>query len=85
MQWMDSRYASLTVLPRSAALLLAQWDLVNLTVIDLQNHHLASALLLYQVATAALPCTHTIMSAATGIDTGAREVICSGQRVVYDS
>ncbi len=83
----------------SAALPLAQSDAVELTVIDVQNHHLFQPLL-YQVATAALspddiaapvrdvipvlPRTHVIMGAVTGIDTSARQVICSGQRVPYD-
>ena len=83
----------------SAALLLAQSDEVDLTVIDVQNHHLFQPLL-YQVATAALspadiaspvrdvipalPRTHVIMGAVTGIDTDARQVVCSGQRVPYD-
>ena len=83
----------------NAALPLAKSDAVDLTVIDVQNHHLFQPLL-YQVATAALspadiaspvrdvvpalPRTHVIMGAVTGIDTTARQVICSGQRVPYD-
>jgi NADH dehydrogenase len=83
----------------NAALPLAQSDAVDLTVIDVQNHHLFQPLL-YQVATAALspadiaspvrdvipalPRTHVMMGAVTGIDTAAREVLCSGQRVPYD-
>ena len=83
----------------NAALPLAQSDAIELTVIDVQNHHLFQPLL-YQVATAALspadiaspvrdviPAlsrTRVIMGAVTGIDTGARHVICSGQRVPYD-
>ncbi len=83
----------------NAALPLAQSDAVDLTVIDVQNHHLFQPLL-YQVATAALspadiaspvrdvipalPRTHIIMGAVTGIDTAKREVVCSGQRVPYD-
>ena len=83
----------------NAALPLAKSDAVDLTVIDVQNHHLFQPLL-YQVATAALspadiaspvrdvvpalPRTHVIMGAVTGIDTAARQVICSGQRVPYD-
>ena len=83
----------------NAALPLAQSDAVELTVIDVQNHHLFQPLL-YQVATAALspadiaspvrdvipalPRTHVMMAMVTGIDTVARQVICSGQRVPYD-
>ena len=83
----------------NAALPLARSDAVELTVIDVQNHHLFQPLL-YQVATAALspadiaspvrdvipalPRTHVMMGAVTGIDTGARCVVCSGQRVPYD-
>jgi NADH dehydrogenase len=83
----------------NAALQLVQSDAVDLTVIDVQNHHLFQPLL-YQVATAALspadiaspvrdvipalPRTHVIIGAVTGIDTSARQVICSGQRVPYD-
>ena len=83
----------------NAALQLAQSDAVDLTLIDVQNHHLFQPLL-YQVATAALspadiaapvrdvipalPRTHVMMGAVTGIDTNAREVVCSGQRVPYD-
>ena len=83
----------------NAALPLARSDAVDLTVIDVQNHHLFQPLL-YQVATAALspadiaspvrdvipalPCTHVIMGAVTAIDTNARHVMCSGQRVPYD-
>ena len=83
----------------NAALPLAHSDAIELTVIDVQNHHLFQPLL-YQVATAALspadiaspvrdvipalPRTHVMMAAVTGIDTGARQVICSGQRVPYD-
>ena len=83
----------------NAALPLAQSDAVELTVIDVQNHHLFQPLL-YQVATAALspadiaspvrdvvpalPRTHVMMGAVTGIDTAARQVSCSGQQVPYD-
>ncbi len=83
----------------NAALPLAQSDAVELTVIDVQNHHLFQPLL-YQVATAALspadiaspvrdvipalPRTRVMMGAVTGIDTRARQVICSGQRIPYD-
>ena len=83
----------------NAALLLARSDAVDLTVIDVQNHHLFQPLL-YQVATAALspadiaspvrdvipalPRTHVVMGAVTGIDLGERQVICSGQRIPYD-
>ena len=83
----------------SAAHLLARAPAVDLTVVDAQNHHLFQPLL-YQVATAALspadiaspvrdvipalPRTHVIMGAVTGIDTAARHVLCGSERIPYD-
>ena len=83
----------------SVALPLSRSPDVDLTVIDAQNHHLFQPLL-YQVATAALspadiagpvrdiipalPRTHVMMGAVTGIDTASRHVLCDGQRVPYD-
>ncbi len=83
----------------STALPLSRAPAIDLTVIDAQNHHLFQPLL-YQVATAALspadiagpvrdiipalPRTHVMMGAVTGIDTAARHVVCDGQRVPYD-
>jgi len=72
---------------------------IHLTVIDAHNHHLFQPLL-YQVATAALspgdiaspvrsilpeaPGVHVMMARVTGVDTGARQVLCDGQAVPYD-
>jgi NADH dehydrogenase len=83
----------------SAALTLSRSPAVDLTLIDAQNHHLFQPLL-YQVATSslspadiahpvrdiipALPRTHVMMGAVTGIDTAARHVLCDGRRVRYD-
>ena len=73
---------------------------VELTILDRHNHHLFQPLL-YQVATAALsqdeiaspvrslfagkPRTRVLMEDVTGIDTAAREVLCGGTRVPYDT
>jgi NADH dehydrogenase len=74
---------------------------VSITMIDRRNHHLFQPLL-YQVATTALspsdiawpirmllrrrPEVRTILSAVTGIDAAAREVLLEGgERVPYDS
>ena len=83
----------------NAALALATYPDIDLTVIDSQNHHLFQPLL-YQVATAALspadiaspvrdampPCSkaRVMMGAVTGIDTAAQRVRCAGQDVPYD-
>jgi len=72
---------------------------IHLTLIDVHNHHLFQPLL-YQVATAALspgdiasslrsmfpesPSMKVLMDRVTGVDTGARHVLCGGQAVPYD-
>ena len=84
----------------NAALPLSRCHDVDLTVIDVQNHHLFQPLL-YQVATAALSpediaspvraiipaAAHSrvIMGAVTGIDTQAHHVVCDGQHIPYDA
>ncbi len=83
----------------NTALTLATHPDIDLTVIDMQNHHLFQPLL-YQVATAALSpadiaspvrdvippssSARVMMGAVTGIDTRARHVHCAGQQVPYD-
>lgn len=72
---------------------------IDLTLIDMQNHHLFQPLL-YQVATAALspadiasplrgilpasPGVHVLMDQVTGLDTAGRQVLCRGRSVPYD-
>ena len=84
----------------AAAQALAGRPGVQVTVLDQHNHHLFQPLL-YQVATAALsqdeiaspvrslfagkPGVQVLMEAVTGIDTAAREVLCGGARVPYDT
>ncbi len=83
----------------AAAARLAGKPGVDLTVIDVRNHHLFQPLL-YQVATAALspddiaspvrgilpasPDLHILMARVTGVDTQARLVLCDGQTIPYD-
>jgi len=82
-----------------AALGLARWRDIDLTVIDAHNHHLFQPLL-YQVATAALSAadiaspvrgiipssdrTRVLMATVTGVDMQARRVLCDGDAVPYD-
>ncbi len=84
----------------AAAQALAGRPGVEVTVLDRHNHHLFQPLL-YQVATAALsqddiaspvrslfagkPGTKVLMETVTGIDTAARDVLCGGIRVPYDT